>query len=273
MNPILLAPTTLPDTPPLEYIAAAAMAGYAGMALRVHASPGLPFHPLLGNPPLIRDIRHALDDAPPVWEIGSFYLQPSTELSAFKDALALGAEFGAKFAFVIGDDPDPARLCDRFAGFCDLAATLGLSAFVEFVPQRPLGTLAAALKLFNDARCTNVAVCVDPLNFTRSGGQIAEVSTIDRKYLPYAQFSDGIVYADERAPSSSMRPNVRRLPGEGDVPLAGLIAALPADIALSVEFPRALSAELPNATAEMSAADWAIYVLRRTREFLAQTRQ
>jgi len=65
MNPILLAPTTLPDTPPLEYIAAAAIAGYAGMALRVHASPGLPFHPLLGNPPLIRDIRHALDDAPP----------------------------------------------------------------------------------------------------------------------------------------------------------------------------------------------------------------
>jgi sugar phosphate isomerase/epimerase len=270
MNPILLAPTTLPDTPPLEYIAAAAKAGYAGIALRVHASPGLPFHPVLGNPPLIRDIRRALDDAPPVWEIGSFYLQPDTELSAFKSALALGAEFGAKFAFVIGDDPDAARLCDRFAGFCDLAATFGLSAFVEFVPQRPLGTLAATLKLLDDARRTNVAVCVDPLNFTRSGGQIAELKTIDRKYLPYAQFSDGIVYADERTPSPSMRPNVRRLPGEGDVSLASIIAALPRDIALSVEFPRALSTGLPNATQEMSASDWAIYVLRRTHEFLAQ---
>ena len=103
---------------PLEYIAAAAQAGYAGLALRVHASPGLPFSSILGNEPLIRDIRRALDDAPPVWEIGSFYLKPDTELSAFKGALALGAEFGAKFAFVIGDDPDAARLCDRFAGFC-----------------------------------------------------------------------------------------------------------------------------------------------------------
>jgi sugar phosphate isomerase/epimerase len=270
MNPILLAPTTLPDTPPLEYIAAAATAGYEGLTLRVHPSPGLPFHPILGNEPLIRDIRRALADTPPVWEIGSFYLQPDTELATFTGALALGAEFGAKFAFVIGDDPDATRLCDRFAGFCDLAATLGLSAFVEFVPQRPLGTLAATLKLFDDARRANVAVCVDPLNFTRSGGQISEISAIDRKYLPYAQFSDGVVYADEPGPSPSMRPNARRLPGEGDVSLAAIVAALPRDIALSVEFPRALSAELPNATGEMSASDWAAYVLRRTREFLAQ---
>ena len=76
MNNILLAPTTLPDTPPLDYIAAATVAGYDGMALRVHPSPGLPFHPILGNAPLIRDIKRALADAPPVREIGSFYLQP-----------------------------------------------------------------------------------------------------------------------------------------------------------------------------------------------------
>ena len=96
MNHILMAPTTLPDTPPLEYIAAATMAGYDGLALRVHASPGLPFHPILGDAALIRDIGRALSDAPPVREIGSFYLQPDTAVPAFEPTLALGAEFGAQ---------------------------------------------------------------------------------------------------------------------------------------------------------------------------------
>ncbi|MGZ3411992.1 MAG: sugar phosphate isomerase/epimerase family protein [Xanthobacteraceae bacterium] len=270
MNNILLAPTTLPDTPPLDYIAAATVAGYDGMALRVHASPGLPFHPLLGNAPLIRDIKHALTGAPPVWEIGSFYLQPATQVSAFESALSLGAQFGAKTAFVIGDDPDWARLRDSFGKFCDLAARFKLSAFVEFVPQRPLGTLAATLKLFAESGRTNVAVCVDPLNFARSGGKISEITAIDRKYLPYAQFSDGVVYADELAPSPRMRPNARRLPGDGDVPLWDIIAALPANIALSVEFPQSRSAGLPGAKGEMSPTDWAKFVLSRSRQYLAR---
>ena len=145
------------------------------------------------------------------------------------------------------------------------------SAFVEFVPQRPLGTLAATLELFAQARRANVAVCIDPLNFARSGGKIAELTAIDRKYLPYAQFSDGIVHDDEPAPSPRMRPNVRRLPGDGNVPVADILSALPANIPLSVEFPRSLSAELPGATGEMAAADWAKFVLTRSRQFLAHT--
>jgi hypothetical protein len=115
-----------------------------------------------------------------------------------------------------------------------------------------------------------VAVCIDPLNFARSGGRVADLKSIDRKYLPYAQFSDGIIYADEQAPSASMRPNVRCLAGAGNVPIADIVAALPTDIALSVEFPRSLSAALPGATDEMSAADWAAYVLAHSRQFLAQ---
>ena len=66
-----------------------------------------------------------------------------------------------------------------------------------------------------------------------------------------------------------MRPNVRRLPGEGDVPLREIMAALPPGLALSVEFPRALSADLPGARGEMAAVDWAKFVLARTKEFLA----
>ena len=49
LNTIIIAPTTLQDTAPVEYIEATAAAGYDGIGLRVHRSPGLPFYPVAGD--------------------------------------------------------------------------------------------------------------------------------------------------------------------------------------------------------------------------------
>ena len=148
---------------------------------------------------------------------------------------------------------------------------MDLSAFVEFVPMRPLGTLAQTLRLFGETGRGNVAVCIDPLNFARSGARPADISSIDPKLLPYGQLSDGLVHADEPAPSASMRPNVRRLMGEGSVPVAEIVAAMPAGLAYSLELPLELSAALPGADGRMmSAAAWAKFVLAHAKEFLGR---
>ena len=107
MNPLFLAPTTLPTTTPVDYIRAAAHAGFDGVGLRLHRSPGLPFHPVVGDTPLIGDMTTALAAADlPVLDIYSFYLRPDTDVGDFVPALELGAKFGAKFAVVMGDDID-----------------------------------------------------------------------------------------------------------------------------------------------------------------------
>ena len=98
MNKIILAPTTLPNASPLEFIDAGTRAGYDALALRLNASPGLPFHPVLGDEPLIRDMKRALKSAPPVQEIGSFYMEPVTDIASFRGALALGASLVAERA-------------------------------------------------------------------------------------------------------------------------------------------------------------------------------
>jgi hypothetical protein len=41
-NEIALAPTSLPNTPPLEFIDAAATAGFDSIGLRLHKSPAYP---------------------------------------------------------------------------------------------------------------------------------------------------------------------------------------------------------------------------------------
>src|SRR5262249_187202 len=131
MHKIALAPTTLPNSPPLGYIDAAVRAGYDGIGIRLFRSPGItyPFYPLPPNPPLRRDVKSAIASAGlEVVDLLSFSLQPAMDLDSMLPPLAFGAEIGAQYALVIGDDPDWARMCDNFGRFCDAAAQVGLTA-------------------------------------------------------------------------------------------------------------------------------------------------
>ncbi len=265
MHPLILAPTTLMDATQLEVIEAAANAGYDGVGLRLHPSPGLPYHPVVGDRALIADMRRVLaDNRLSVLDIYSFYLQPGTELDAFMPALALGAEFGARYALVQGADSDGARLRDNFAGFCERARPLGITAALEFVPNRELATLDAALALIRDAGQANAALCVDPLHLVRAGGTPADLARVEPSLLPYVQYSDGILSPGEPdlALAKKLGVGIRRLPGEGMLPLSAFLAALPADIPLSVEI------STPQAAA-MPANAWASLVRERTLAALA----
>jgi sugar phosphate isomerase/epimerase len=273
MNRLILAPTTLPETAPVEYIEAAAAAGYDGVGLRLHKSPGLPFHPVVGDAPLIREIRQALADTGlPVFDIFSCYLEPDTRIDRFTASLALGAELGGRFVMVMGNDPDFERMRDNFGLFCDEARRFSLTATVEFVPTRPLSTLMLTARMIAEAGRANAAICIDPLHFTRTGGRPAQVAALDPKLFPYTQINDGVLFPGEPNPAhfGRMPQGERRMLGRGDVDLPGLLDALPPNLPLSVEIPISLGAGLRDAAARpYTPAEWAKVALDDTREFLA----
>ena len=248
---LAIAPTTVPDALPLDYLDAAIGSGCEALGLRLHRSPNLPYYPVGGDAPLIREMKSRLADARmPVLDIFTFYLEAACDFEQFTRSLALGAEFGARFALVQGDDPDPVRLVHTFARFCDVAATYGISAVIEFNPARQLATCKQALQLIERAGKSNAAICVDPLHLARSGGVPSDLRSIDPRLLPYAQFSDGW-----------LNPVARSLPGEGELPLREFVAALPADTMLSVEVP------LPPGS-RFSTAAWVKHVIDCTRTYL-----
>jgi sugar phosphate isomerase/epimerase len=262
---LFLAPTSLADTPPLEFIGAAAAAGYDGIGLRLNASPGLPFHPVLGNLPLVRELRRALDESGlAVLDVYSFYLQPATDVRAFAPALELGASLGAKYALTMGDDPEWPRLADNFGRLCDAAAQFGLACAVEFAVMRRLASLAQSVRLIGESARANAVICLDPLNFVRGGGVPADVRALDPGLFPYAQITDGVLGPGEPDPArlGRMGPNERRLLGEGVVPVAAILDALPPDLPLSVELP-------PARGTRPSAAEWAKATAANVRGFLA----
>jgi len=263
-NLVALSPPTLPDTPPIEYVQAAAAAGYDAVGLRLARSPLFPFHPVVGNAALIRELKRGLASSGlAVLDIFSFYLQPATDVDSFTASLELGAELGARYALVAGDDEDWARLRDNLGRFCDAAGRFGVAAAVEFAVIRPLATLSQTLRLLSELGRKNAVVCLDPLNFVRSGGSAALLRGLDPRLFPYAQISDGVLGPGEPdlTKLGRMSPNQRRLPGEGTLPLRDILDALPAGLPLSVELP------MPQ-TARLSAREWARATAESTRRFL-----
>jgi sugar phosphate isomerase/epimerase len=225
----------------------------------------MPFHPVAGNAALTRDVKRCIADAGlKVHDVLSFYLEPATDIAAYRAPLELGAELGARYALVIGDDPDWARLCGNFARFCDLAAPFGIKAGVEFVPRRILRNLGQVLRLFAETARPNLCLCVDPLHVTRSGAGAADLKKLDPVLIPYVQLCDGILQPGEPDPEGLGRsaPEIRCMPGEGVLPLSDILGAVPPGIPVSVEVPF-------DEKAGLSPLDWTKRVAEKARAFLA----
>jgi sugar phosphate isomerase/epimerase len=264
LNNLVLAPTTIPDTGPLAYVEAAAAAGYRHVGLRLNRSPGLPFQPVVGNATLVRAMKGTLSSAGlRVLDIYSFYLEPDTDVGAFRPAIELGAEFGAQYLVTMGADTEWSRQRDNFVRICEIAAGYGLTCILEPAVIRPLATFAQAQQLVHESGCPNAAICVDPLNFSRAGDRAADLRGVDARLLPYAQITDGIIGPDEPNPAllGRMGPNQRCLLGEGMVPLDDILDALPPALPLSIE--------LPPTDPTIGAVQWAKLVLEDAQHYLA----
>jgi len=261
LNKIALSPNSLVGVPALEYIDALVKAGYDGIGLRMYASPGVAYEsvtqPLAGNPPLMREVRRALDGSGLIlYDILSYYIRPGFDLERMLPSLEFGAELGFPYALGIADDPEWDRQRDNFAALCDAAARLGMTIALEApVGQNAVNTLPLALQLIADSGRQNAVICLDPFHFWRVGHDASLLQSQDARLFPYTQLDDGV---DTDGPP----PRGRRAPGEGMVPLPQILDALPPDLPLSVEWGRPRDGSV-------TAAEWAKIALDATRRFVA----
>jgi sugar phosphate isomerase/epimerase len=201
----------------------------------------------------MRAVRRAIDDSGlQVYDILTCYLQPEIDLEAMRQAHEFGAELGAKYALVIGDDDDWGRMADNFGRLCDSAGRLGLICALEApVNRRKLTTLDLNLKLITDAGRDNAAICVDPVQYHRAGHSCDLLKEVDPKLIPYAQICDAVS-------ETAMQPYC--MPGEGNVPLAEMLDIMPPTLPLSLEYHHRVDSYTPE--------QWAKHVLEGTRQFL-----
>jgi sugar phosphate isomerase/epimerase len=253
VNRITLAPTTLPSTPPLEFIQAAVSAGFDGFGFRLHKSPAYPnWQDWLGDAALKREVKTALaSSGQEMIESLSYYLSPEFDLDEMKPSLEYAADLGATYALVIGRDDDWSRQRDNFGRFCDAAASYGLTAAIE-APVGTLSTIAAAFRVIHESGRTNAVVCIDPTALLRAGDTPAALDGVDQGLLPYTQLNDG-----KREGGGRLRP------GDGDARVGALLDALTADIPLSLEWPAPKDSSY-------TAEEWAKFAMEGTRRFLSE---
>src|SRR6185369_10339931 len=150
---------------------------------------------------------------------------------------------------VAGNDPDEARLADRFAAFCDLAASYGLGADLEFMPWTDAKDLRQAVRIVERAGRDNAGVLIDAFHLSRSRSRIEDIAMIAPSRLRFMQLCDVPAAIPTTMDAILAEARTERLfPGEGGVDLLHLLRAVPRDIPLSLEVPTHTLARTVGAT-------------------------
>ncbi|MEQ6898008.1 TIM barrel protein [Microbacterium sp. KR10-403] len=257
--------TLLPLTPP-EVVDVAAAVGLDFVGLRVHrVTPDeeiADMHP--HSPALHETLSRLRDSEVTVRDIEFLPITARTTPDDWRGALESGALLSASVFTVAGADPDRSRLIDTLGRLCEEAAGFGIRPALEAISYQSVATVAEAAAI---ARAAGAALMLDPLHIQRSGSSIDDVAALEADLVPVVQLCDApaeLGADDDDARRYEARRH-RLLVGEGELPLAELLAAVPADVPVSLEVPNEHLRET------LSATEFAARNVRAARELLDRT--
>ncbi|SDR50284.1 Sugar phosphate isomerase/epimerase [Paraburkholderia fungorum] len=246
MNPLTVAPKlavahlTALELTPCELVRHAARAGFGAVGLRLNpTAPGAVAYPSLVGSSAHRELRRVLaDEGVSVHDVEFIPVMPDIDVASFAPMFDAAADLGARCVTVSGDDPDAARLAANLAALCELAARSGLRVDLEFMRWRHVGTLHQARAMVERAGSANLAILVDALHLTRSGGSPADVRALPEHMVRAVQLCDASSIDPIGDDATILEARAGRLPpGQGALPLGELLNALPAGTTLGVEMP------------------------------------
>jgi sugar phosphate isomerase/epimerase len=228
--------------PPVEFVDLTADLGCSYMSAVVQAQQLAP----LGYPPfslkddvaLRKNVLAAMNHRGVTISLGDgFLVLPDAEMATFCGDLDVLAELGVPWINVVSLDTDLHRTFDQFATLTELAAQRGIRTAVEAVPGLTVGDLPTALAAREHVGRPDFRLLIDTMHLVRSGSSAADLAAVDPGHIGYAQLCD-----------TTLRPRIdnymeeamyeRMVPGEGELPLADILSALPPDIVIELEVPR-----------------------------------
>ncbi len=235
--------------PPVELVGLAADLGCAHisvgpMQLPARFNPlGHPDWSLKDDPAYRRELKAALADRGVSISLGEgFAVRPGVSMRARGAEMDIMAELGARGLGAVSMEPDADRAKDEFAVLAEMAENRGMLATIEFAPIQAVDTLGAALDVVRHVARPNFGLLLDAMHFFRSGATLEDLGAVDPALIRYAQLCDspaggpGDDYMNEAMFG-------RRALGEGELPLAAFVAALPQDIPLGLEVPDLAAAQ------------------------------
>ncbi len=215
------------------------------------------------------DVRNRAADAGiVVLDVEVIWLKPGGDDAMHFRIVDAGAEIGARNVLIVSSDPEPRSTAAKLARLADHAAARQMRVSLEFGAFTAVKSMTAALAILDRTERPDAGLLIDPLHLARTGSTPQALRSIDARRFSYAQFCDAPAVGADPADFDAIIHEALdlRLPiGAGELPLAGLLDALPAGTPLSVELrSRTLRDSYPDAT------DRARALLASTRAGLAK---
>lgn len=231
--------------PPVDFVHLAADLGCRYISTGLIGSPlnslGYQSFSLKDDAQLRRDLLAAMDDCGVSIALGEgLVIVPGADVADLGPDLDVMAELGTAQINTLSFDPDRDRTFDQLATLTDMAARRGIGTTVEMAPGMTIGdpsTVLAAIAGTPDLRLT-----VDTMHWARCGYGAAELRELGPEKIGYVQLSDTTL--KPRMKSYMHEAMYERMaPGDGELPLAELLGAVPADVVIGLEIPQRRLAE------------------------------
>lgn len=251
---VALAPLTLGRPEPTALVDAAAGAGFRRVGMTLWPPDGSPSPVVLESGPRTRLIARLDDAGVSVLDAGVVTLHPHLDLDDVARFVEAAAHLGADRLVVLHREGPAEAAAAQLAAVCAVAAEAGLRVGVEFMPYTACRTVHEATALVAASGAWNAGLVVDVLHLYRSGGSAADLGSLEPARIVLVQLCDA---RSSAPPPDQLRTEAltdRRYPGEGELPLSDVLAALPPDVPLTVESPVAADAERPPGHRARAAA-------------------
>ena len=222
-----------------QAIGIAAELGYGFVGLRLQPNgPGAPFQSFIDDAVVQREtLARMADTGVQVFDLEIIRIGEQFDPVVHRPLLEAGAALKARAVLIAADDSNEQRLAHHYAQLCEFMQPYGLTADLEFMPWTGVKDAQAAMRVVRAAGTPqNAGILVDALHFGRSTTSLADIAAIPRELLHYAQMCDavaGLHFTTEELIHTARQE--RLLPGEGNIDVTGLFAALPQDLPVSVE--------------------------------------
>ncbi len=125
----------------------------------------------------------------------------------------------------LGQNYPQAVLIERFAAFTDRAQARGLRVTLEFMPISSIPDLATAWPIIKGADRSNAGLCFDTWHYFRSKPDDALLQTIPGNKVFEVQLADALNKLQGKDLTDDLL-RFRRLPGDGELPIARIVPIL-----------------------------------------------
>ena len=202
-------------------------------------APGkaLDMFPTIRNAAEAKTLRARLDGlGVSVHNVEAFPIGSKTDIAAFEADLEKSAILRARRATTHVHDPNIEAALEKFAALCALARRFGILISLEFMNFSAIKGFKQAVQFVSNSGVEDATIVVDALHLHRTGGSPALINANNAHYIGSLQLCDGL----RETPADPFREAIhsRLLPGDGELPLPELLAAVPRDVQIDLEVPQ-----------------------------------